>query len=938
MSSDILKGSELADINSIEKTMSKVRDEIKLTTKDMDDLIKKQAEVKKGSKGTKSTNDKNAVTGESVKNAKALNEAEKQLITNTKTLNSLDEQKRKVKALANQSIDAQSKSLQKLKIAQQRANKESKLTAQYQLAERNSYEKLSLATKIYGERRKKLNMATSEGQKLDKKYLKIINANNKAMAKGRSVEGARIGNIGNYKSALEGLQGSFSKLAPSLTNSVGALGMLNKAFMVLLMNPIILVLAGIVAAVVTLVNAFKRSQEGVEAFATAGAVLSTVFETIMDVLTMLSKYIVKAFKDPKQMILDLGSAIKTNLTNRITGLIELFSSLATIGASAFTILKEKIKGVFGAQDTAALEKAFKSLENGAKKSGMALFKAATGVDKTQLEKLGKAFNGVTNKIKSNIEASKILTTQQFKLDKAINDSTVALALNNTEVKKQRTIGVDQNKIIDARIIAYKKANAIEAESAKIQRDLQMSRIAQTLGITDEAKAREKVNAIIKDGKKLTLEEIGLHESTEEDRGKAMKQIADYINLQASQFQSQQRNISALSGLEKQKATMLEKARNNEIEATEKMMDEEASAIINANSEALNKRFAKAKEYYSKQFDLTKDLSKEELTDLVEKLNKELGLEKLTAEQKEKIAEDLTKAQKEQNNNRIANEEAMWDKLKSMSVDTAKDIAGSLFEISSNKIEAEVEQNNERRNKELEDLETEYEEDVSRAGDNNLLKLQLSKTYETEQEKINEKADKKNRTLKRKQAENAKKEAYFNAAMNAAQAITGIWAVWSENPIVAAILTGLAVAATSVQIAAINSRPLPAYEKGGEVKESGAIQVSEKGQESYFDKKTKNFKMLPKKHSVISGMKGNTIFTAQETRSILNGSANANMLSVVNASNPNESNNIALENEVKGLRGDVANLTSVMRHKKTVRIEQTSTRRLKQMQNSREIFG
>jgi hypothetical protein len=68
--------------------------------------------------------------------------------------------------------------------------------------------------------------------------------------------------------------------------------------------------------------------------------------------------------------------------------------------------------------------------------------------------------------------------------------------------------------------------------------------------------------------------------------------------------------------------------------------------------------------------------------------------------------------------------------------------------------------------------------------------------------------------KRKEFNRNKSVQYITAGIDAAKSITGIWAQFGANPIIAGILTAISVAATGVQIASIAKQRYPEYGKGG----------------------------------------------------------------------------------------------------------------------------
>lgn len=107
-------------------------------------------------------------------------------------------------------------------------------------------------------------------------------------------------------------------------------------------------------------------------------------------------------------------------------------------------------------------------------------------------------------------------------------------------------------------------------------------------------------------------------------------------------------------------------------------------------------------------------------------------------------------------------------------------------------------------------------------------------YNKEVERIDQELADKETEMKRKQFEREKKAAITQALINMAFGIAEIWAKNSSNFIsmaMAAILTGLLVANTGMQIAAIESQPNPYYaggftEKGGKYEPAGTVHKGE----------------------------------------------------------------------------------------------------------------
>jgi len=147
----------------------------------------------------------------------------------------------------------------------------------------------------------------------------------------------------------------------------------------------------------------------------------------------------------------------------------------------------------------------------------------------------------------------------------------------------------------------------------------------------------------------------------------------------------------------------------------------------------------------------------------------------------------------------------------------------------------------RLNQQLSDLDQYYTTDVEAAKKNKSLKLITEKEYNSKQLKI-----------KQDIAKVDKKQATFNVMLNAAQAIMSIWAKWAAVPVLAAVMTGLVVAQTAIQLNSIKNQPIPKYAKGRKGSGSGSGEmawVGEQGPEIMY---------VPNSASIIPAGKSNKL--------------------------------------------------------------------------------
>lgn len=133
------------------------------------------------------------------------------------------------------------------------------------------------------------------------------------------------------------------------------------------------------------------------------------------------------------------------------------------------------------------------------------------------------------------------------------------------------------------------------------------------------------------------------------------------------------------------------------------------------------------------------------------------------------------------------------------------------------------------------------------------------------EKINEKAAEQQKRLSREKAENDKRTAIFEAIIATAVGVARAL----PNVFLAAVVGGLGAA----EIATIAATPLPAFAVGTESSPAGPALVGEKGSELVVTP-SGDLSLTPSSTSVMDLERGSKIYTAQETKNILDAFGNS----------------------------------------------------------------
>ena len=223
---------------------------------------------------------------------------------------------------------------------------------------------------------------------------------------------------------------------------------------------------------------------------------------------------------------------------------------------------------------------------------LGLVKVFSGEQK--LKDLKGTFAGIGDEIQRDVKLAGELRDMMEALENKEIDLLVVSAARKTEINRLRELAADQNKTEAERITLMQRANRLIEEEAKAQQDVKLTQIANELGMTDLVKVQERLNQVRNEGKQITLEEIGLSNSTNVDRKRVNELIAQYIELEGQASMQKKEMASQISGLVKKELTEREKALAEENAAAAKYYEEQykmAEAEMLAEVELERKRIA-----------------------------------------------------------------------------------------------------------------------------------------------------------------------------------------------------------------------------------------------------------------------------------------------------------------------------------------------------------
>jgi uncharacterized protein YoxC len=335
-------------------------------------------------------------------------------------------------------------------------------------AELGTIEKLDARNKELRLGLRGLNLETENGRKKQKEYITEIDRNTKFIKENSDAQVKQYMNVGNYKSALDGLP-------PSMAAGVSGFKAMGAAAKAFLANPLVLVITAVVGAVTLLVNAFRKTEEG-------GDKVKRIFDQVSAVVNV----------------------IKDRIENFALALGKIFSGEGKL---------RDLKGIF---------------------------------------------QGMGDEMKRDAEMAGLLRDALEALENKEIDLIVVSADRLTKIAKLKEAAADQNKTEKERIILLTEARRLMKEEADAQQEILLGKIANELALTDENEALQRLNQLRKEGKKITLEELGLSNSTNEDRRRVNELIKQYIDLEGQAAGTMESVTGQLSGLLKTQLALQEK--------------------------------------------------------------------------------------------------------------------------------------------------------------------------------------------------------------------------------------------------------------------------------------------------------------------------------------------------------------------------------------------
>lgn len=369
-------------------------------------------------------------------------------------------------------------------------------------------------------------------------------------------------NVGNYKSALEGLLplnkgflGILTKVNAAGLNSAGGLKAaasgvagLGKQFMALMANPIVAGIALIVAVIMKVVDAFKSSEERMNALQQAIAPLNPILDGISNAFTALAGVVADA----------IGAII---------GGLSKFIEFATAGFDA-------VAGFFGFETelSDSYKQATKDAQDlEAEKQRLVKKEREMAVEESEIE----------------LEVSDLRAKAAEK-----NKYTAQERLNflKQAVEKEKKLAADKKKLAEENLAMLEKEAARTENSAEMNEKLAQARIAVNKATSDYNKTLRRLNSNITEAENEIAKE---EEERQKKRREAWKKAAEERKNAIKEVQSYYVELTKDTEAEE---LALEEANYQRVLAIAKKYKQDTTLV----EEQHQKNMADIREKYEKQ--------------------------------------------------------------------------------------------------------------------------------------------------------------------------------------------------------------------------------------------------------------------------------------------------------------------------------------------------
>ena len=331
-----------------------------------------------------------------------------------------------------------------------------------------------------------------------------------------SASAATSGLTGQLDKMTGGLVSSFKGVVSGIKNGVKAMNSLKVAIAATGIGALVLAVGALTAA-------FRGSEEGQNKLAKIMSVIGVLTGNLVDLLADLGDGIIKAFENPKEALQNFSNAIKDNITNRITGLLNL---LPNLGKSISLVFQGKFKEagktaanavgqvVLGVENvTDKVKEAGQALSDFAKQNLEEAKQGAKVADmRAKADKIERDLIVERSKLESEIAALRLKSRQEEEFsaaerkqalldaqeleDSLLEKETEYLTLRAEAQSLENTFARSNKENLDAEANAIAAVNRMQASRLNQQRQTQreLNRLNKEIEREQTALAKERTAA------------------------------------------------------------------------------------------------------------------------------------------------------------------------------------------------------------------------------------------------------------------------------------------------------------------------------------------------------------------------------------------------------------------------------------------------------------
>ncbi len=372
-----------------------------------------------------------------------------------------------------------------------------------------------------------------------------------------SALGKTGGSAGGAKKGLKGLSGGFKGLGTAMK----AMGII-----------------AIISHFKKLKEIFTGNIETARRLERIGAKLSAMFDVVRDAAEPLFIALLDGFKNPKQAIIDLATALRENLVNRIKGLIDSFGALGKV-----------IKGVF--------KRDLDMIKEGAAEAKEGMLQLTFGMDQTARsdawDKTKKKFKEITEEMKKEGDEAMRLTGIMQEVRDEEREMLLIRAKANQQIAESRLLAEDDTKGNEERLKALKAAVAEEKRVAEIEMETAEKKAKAMQDLIDLGKSGEdeiqalaEANARVIDlqtastlRQKRVAAEVGVFEAkVKKEKADAIK---EEIALEEQLAIAKEKGVKVTEEMGSKQVKALIKRSDEELKIEQKLQDAKQKAISGA---------------------------------------------------------------------------------------------------------------------------------------------------------------------------------------------------------------------------------------------------------------------------------------------------------------------------------------------------------------------